>query len=285
MKLSSIRKPLQRILHPLDYPDRQSEKEAKLERRRLKHDKPLALPNFRINISQLSLCHVERQHKQCAFWRLPVELRLYIYELAIGNNVLHLFHFPKCIKHTRSGLDKFTVPTPEQPAFNMANWRGISSTGVPLLLTCHAIYREAVDVLYGSNVFSLNDLNVLVYWNDLPLIPQPRMATIRHLKITWLYYKEPAVYLGLKYAPYDVHTWERFWQIIAHEMPALTSLDVRIEYVGIWEEPKLEQPWIEAMMGVKGIRDVTLQVLESTGSWDAKRVSEVEVAVEKAWKA
>ena len=280
-----IRKPLQRIFNPLNYPDRQAEKEEKWEKLRLKEDRPHALLNTRIDISQTSLApHIGK--KSSPFFRLPLELRLSIYEIAIGKNILHLFHFPKCIKHTRFPSENdFSAPIYQPPAFNKANWRGISTTGLPLLLTCRAIYREAIDVLYGSNVFSLNDINILVFWNDMPLVRRPRMAAIRHLKISWSYYEDPVSFLGLRYAPYDWATWKRFWTIIAENMPALKSLHARIEYVGRWEKPKMEQPWIQPMMTLKGLEssNVTVEMLQRIGSWDAERMRDVEGAVKAAW--
>ena len=290
----SLNRTIERVLHPLDYPGRQEKLEARLEKKKLISDKPKPLPYSRFNISQLwipdqtswsAASKMTQASQHSPFFRLPRELRILIYEMAIGYRVLHLLSLPKCIKHIRLPVNESFVPRNSPSAFNKVDYRQTSCTGLPLLLTCRTVYGEAIDILYSSNTFLITDLNALVYLNDLPLIRRQRMEAIRHLKVEWIHYTDPAPLIGLRYAPYDWATWERFWTIIK-EM-RLRSLDVKLAYFGAGGEttPLTEEKWMQPMLEVRRVKSAAITLLRKEDPNDEPyRWDEAERRIQDAWR-
>ena len=281
-----FKRSLDRVLHPLDYEGRQQAKEAKLEKRYLKESRPAPLSSPRFNITQECL-QVEHCAPNGLLFRLPFELRLQIYELVLGSHLLHLIHLPKRIRHIRfdpKAIGEVKPPQHQPAVYNVAFQRHITTTGLPLLLTCKTAYRESIQVLFSSNIFSLSDLNVLIYWSDLPLVPRQRIKSIRHLSIIWTYYSDPGQAIGCFHEPYNWATWQRFWTIVADEMPSLRTLELKLEYVGRWEEPQEQQAWVKAMMGVKGVKHATLDIARRIGPAEIKRSPAIEQALQTSWE-
>ena len=300
MRIPLITRSWELLLNPVDFRS-QEVKEARLEKKYLKKNKPQPLPYLRIHITQEHIAaHPDEKpppprstasgHSTQALpplLRLPAELRLQIFELVTGGQIIHLLHLPRQIKHIcfpSTSLAETPLPPHQPPQYNVANRRFLSTTGLPLLLTCHSIYYDTIDILYSSNTFSLNDLNVLLFWNDLPLLRRQRLQSIRRLSIQWVYYSDPGQSIGLVYEPYDFATWRRFWQIVAGEMIGLRQIELALEYVGTWQTPKAEQSWVKPTMGVKGMQHVSISLLERRSPWDKERCGEVEKVVEDAWK-
>ena len=89
--------------------------------------------------------------------------------------------------------------------------------------------------------------------------------------------------MGSAAAPYDWRTWSRFWEIVAMQMPGLKTLELRMEYMGRREEVGVDEEWVKAMMGVRRIKEVTVEIVFRTSPWAGDRCEEVEKAVKKAW--
>lgn len=282
------------------------------ETSRVKDPQPNPLPSKRINLTQESLV-AEAHHAQppnsisspqpssleniyppapaplSPLLRLPFELRTYIYELALGGNILNVRHKHGKITHVSlSNPDPATDPPPLfldllcEP-YPIPPWDECSTTGLPLLLTCRAIYRDAIHLLYTCNTFYISDLSVLVRWADMPLLRPQRLAEIRHLSVCWMYYSDPEHFLGFAAAQYDWRTWSRFWDIVARHMVGLKKLELRMEFVGGREAVGVEKEWVKVMLGVRRIKEVTVEIVLRTSSWSGDRCEEVEKTVKDAW--
>jgi hypothetical protein len=99
-------------------------------------------------------------------------------------------------------------------------------------MTCHHIYREAVDLLYSTNTFVLYDFSTMYTFSRM--VPRQRIDTIRYLKIHY----DPNTSIPYPHArteQYDLpFNLDNFWKIVT-EMKGLRSLDVYFEaYDGHW---------------------------------------------------
>ncbi|MCJ1250197.1 hypothetical protein MMC30_007423 [Trapelia coarctata] len=292
--LLKLYNPLANLFDPTSRPRRhdrrtrnqrwQTQRTHSAEKKRVLAQRPQPLPRSRFNISQPSLpTHGPSPPSPPFLSKLPLEIRLRIYEYILGNTRLHLFHpdpatapFPlrylRC--HEPTCLTSSCTPLTACPADTAQNqWRRIiappthpDAMDLALLRTCRQIYAEAVDILYGSNIFHISDLNVLVYLANYRIRPQ-RLRAIRKLELRWNYYCDPAMWRGCVHEPYDWGTWEEVWEIIGARM-ALSGLKVRLAYWGPGEDLSVDARWIAPMLKVRGIRDVEVAVEWRTPPFD-----------------
>ncbi|KAJ7461213.1 hypothetical protein FB451DRAFT_490596 [Mycena latifolia] len=117
---------------------------------------PPPLPEDRIDIGQRPL---EEQLPSCHFLQLPLEVRQFIYELALGGRVISL----KLVEfRSDSGTmpwhyavrSAYYVPSGEE-AGDGPNRRLIPAERIPiaLLAACRQVYLEALPILHGHNTF------------------------------------------------------------------------------------------------------------------------------------
>ena len=203
---------------------------------------------------------VSRGSTSCYFLEhLPLELRLRIYEYALGGQTIHLVHM-----RNDSVQWPFESASPMITSMIGADWDPLKADpweppiiSLALLLTCRRIYNEAADILYSSNFFATDNVRVLMYLAESCLSPQ-RLLAIRHLQvsITWRFLPLLASYngeRGVSNGFYDSSTWRRFWQLIAQDM-RLTGLSVDIDYFGQDENLALDAEWVKPILEIKGIR-------------------------------
>ncbi|KAI4144705.1 MAG: hypothetical protein L6R39_004075 [Caloplaca ligustica] len=115
--------------------------------------------------------------------RLPLEIRLMIWEYAIGGTYFKLEHKPKtrrdpCI-YTRGHIVVRGAIIREQRVEWSKYFNHLS-----LAFTCHQIHHEVFDVLYARNVFALRDPEAVVDRLTYRLLPS-EYRTIRILELTW----------------------------------------------------------------------------------------------------
>ncbi|KAL8729205.1 MAG: hypothetical protein Q9181_005078 [Wetmoreana brouardii] len=187
------------------------------EKEQILRERPTPLPQARIDISQKYLPSLTSAEPTCILLCLPFELRQRIYDFTLGGSNLFLRQSSNRIfiqaALPPSGVDWM----PDGPHFSWNKEASDSDSkswfpGFALLLTCRQVYSEAIDTLYGNNVFYLDNPLTLVYLNDLCLRPQ-RVRAIRHLALQWMYMSEPLHYANTTNEPYDFQTWQRFWNI------------------------------------------------------------------------
>lgn len=196
----------------------------------------------------------------CSFLeRLPFELRLRIYEYALGGQTIHLVH----VKND-SVESSFQASSPLKTSMIGANWDPLKpDTWEPpiiclaLLLTCRQIYSEAADIIYSSNFFATDNIRVMIYLAENYLCPR-RLLAIKHLQvvITWRFLPLLASYTGQRddyNGYYDWATWRRFWHMVANDM-RLTSLSICVDSFGTEEYLSVDAEWVKPILQVKGIR-------------------------------
>ncbi len=276
---------------------RRAREEARYAREKIimLEQRPSPLPPARRKISQSSLA-THFQPLSPLFTKLPPEIRQKIYELVLGGSVVHLVHSKRriTVHHRSEVVEDFDheeqvgsaaiqeIPyldwnsgNNELPTLDLSSQQSLS-----LLRTCHAIYTEAISVLYTSNVFTVSSPLVLIYLHDYILLPQ-RFSEIRHLNLYWTYFTTPGHFCGRIYAPYDKETWTRFWDLVAGM--SLRSLGIRLEYWGSDEGRSMEAGWIQPLLKIKAINRVGLKIEHRVGPWTYMRLSEMERKIQKQW--
>lgn len=198
------------------------------------------------------------------FTKLPLEIRLIIYEYAFGNQVVHLVQVKDKIRHVRcnnttSSLDKNRRCCPSTPA----RWRAddlaaaeaentdtnntdnnnmlyphthpslpahLSNSSTPLLRTCRAIYAEASSILYKTSTFDVDDLATFSAFSLS--ISSEHLRAIKKLSIHWTPIWQPMAGEEHKSSIYS-HThndrlWVLFWTRAA-ELKGLEELTLTVD--------------------------------------------------------
>lgn len=133
--------------------------------------------------------------EQCGFlWRLPLDIRLMIYEMVLGGNYFHvttnesksriLSH--ACKRNTASAEGDhqacFSVSSTERRPSSAPREDCPFATGfLPLLATCRRIYSEAIDILYSANTFEFWENRVALRFLKQTL-PTQRLRSIRRFR-------------------------------------------------------------------------------------------------------
>ena len=284
--------------------NRQYERQIKYatEQQRAVEQRPSGLPTSRSNLSQASFT-THPQPSCPLFTSLPPEIRQRIYTYALGGSIIHLTHVSKRIVCQRLGITDHQINDDDEPPTGSLplqmppniEWEDelnripkpgqFSSLPLSLLQTCHAIYAEAIPVLYNSNTFSMSSPLVLLYLKDYVLLPQ-RLNEIRHLQLVpWVYFHNPELHIKRIYEPFDKETWPRFWDTVA-EMD-LMSLGLWVEYWGIGDsvDSSLTADWVRPLTKVRGVRDVGIQLQLRVGAFDTRRLQGLEEEIEKLWRS
>lgn len=269
----------------------------KAELARVLEQRPPVFPPSNNDLSQYSIS-THPQPDSLFFARLPPELRYRIYAHVLGNSVIYLTHASRRIAHQHYPLPsspshddnddehEITAMDPAPGILWLSDEDRIPysnqfhSLSLSLLRTCHAVYSEALLVLYGSNVFSFSSPLPLVYLYHRFLLPRSHFALIRHLRLHWMYIANPGGMCGCIHAPYDFNTWARFWEVVAGM--ELVSLGTQIEVLGGEEDVKHEATWLRELMQVRGVRKVDVRIYWKT-VWVLIRQPDLEMAVRRRW--
>lgn len=143
--------------------------EQRARKHRLK-ERPEYPPSRKRNFSEILLSSIPDDSPPLL--GLPLELRLVIYKLVVGDHRFELTNVPK------------NVILKERLSMEMVNVRGgftfkhvVDRTKrlhhLSLPLTCRQIYHEVIDLLYGCNTFTFEDPHVLV---DFAMVSMPSRA-------------------------------------------------------------------------------------------------------------
>lgn len=207
--------------------------------------------------------------------RLPPEIRLEIYTYVLGRNLLHLVQGEERISHVRCRASSATDfrRTCRPAAANTARriLPGSTSNGnLALIKTCRQVYIEAMDVLYTTNVFDLDDPRTLLYFSQ-SIRPQ-RLASITKLHV----YCPIGSPLGhghgnsypIQEPPYDEKTWKRFWHVIATQMPRLVDLRVCFGVRFGISELKMDDAWVKPLLEIRGLNrfDFDVEYVDDPGA-------------------
>lgn len=188
--------------------------------------------------------------------RLPLEIRLKIYELVLGGNVFHLertftrvIHQARfsCVSHLRSKFWEFSVLPLGGRWFDGAN--------LALLLSCRQIYTEAVSILYSQNTFHFNDPMALIILVTYCLPPQFVLA-LRSVQITY-YYKEMEATTDFDHERFSVEAWWRMWQLIKE----MHLTDLLLELIFEDTDVNGNEEWRKPMLEVENLKTFNLELL------------------------
>ncbi|EME45174.1 hypothetical protein DOTSEDRAFT_71033 [Dothistroma septosporum NZE10] len=173
--------------------------------------------------------------------KLPYDVRLIIYEMVIGGNVLHLeaqnqkariLH--NVCKHPQDindvGMHQdcsslSTVRPSSAPREDYAHATGL----LPLLVTCRRIYSEAINTLYSANTFEFTQ-NFAAFTFLKFMLPGPRMASLRHFRLHLRVPRHPALNSRA------LRDWQDLWSFFRDEMTGLLSLYLQIQMLQPMEE-------------------------------------------------
>ncbi|KAF2835651.1 hypothetical protein M501DRAFT_997793 [Patellaria atrata CBS 101060] len=216
------------------------------------------LPIRRKNVRQPAIVQTTLDQLQSPLFNtLPAEIRVLIYQYAIGNQTLHITHLNKRLGHivcmNTSSQKQFGVrrhfcwgyETESKEFINgdpelFSNTMGEgfttpSSTGslLSLLKSCRRVYSEAISILYTRNIFAVKHIRTVIDLNHTILTS--RLHQIRTLDLRWTT-QAPwhAENIDNRTTVYDKRTWEHVWSIIAR-MDGLRNLKVEIGGPGLLE--------------------------------------------------
>lgn len=181
------------------------------------------------------------QSQSAFLTKLPYDVRLMIYEMVIGGNVLHLeaqnqkariLH--NICKHpdeiNNVGMHQHcsnlsTVSPSAAPREDYPHATGL----LPLLVTCRRVYSEAIDTLYNANTFQFTQ-NFAAFTFLKFMLPEQRMASFRHFRLHLRVPRHPALNNRA------LRDWQDLWAFFRDEMTGLLSLYLQIQMLQPMEE-------------------------------------------------
>lgn len=233
---------------------------------------------------------------QSPLFQLPEEIRLQIWFEFLGGRLLHIARAPKnllaveyveewdpeldtgwhwCWGNTHDPLTLGKTPGfycgPKSPhSSKLANL-------LPLLQTCRMIYREAIPVLYQSNIFDINHVDTPLYLQR-SVLPK-HLNRIRNLHFTWDF-KD-----NIEWAddvPYDLGTWRESCNAIA-SLVGLQSLTMHLtgetDHIPGLGGKDYWAPWLDELVRIKPAMEFRVFL-----RWPEKDCAEVEKECEYPFK-
>ena len=168
--------------------------------------------------------------------RLPVEVRLLVFEHVLGGNILQ-------IKRSSSGVSGICFREAEiGPSL-----RNQPYTPLPLFLTCRQFYKEAASVLYKSNFFYVVTFEDLI-WLSNTISPQ-RLRDIKRLKI------------GI---PKPWSLWGQFCRILCKKME-LRELKLRFAVPS--SALTMRSNWVKPLIQLRGLSKFDMEFVDSATSF------------------
>jgi hypothetical protein len=158
------------------------------------------------------------------FGRLPIELRLMIYRhLLTSQPAVFLERAPREFSSYFRGKKIRTALF------------GNITKNFAILRTSRDIYNECIPVVYSGNLFSINNLVVLVHLSEC--VRPEDLAAIRHLRLDCQIHPQDPRY-NMK------GTWDQLWDIVATKMH-LSSFHLNLVHLGGSTSNRLdvESPW------------------------------------------
>jgi hypothetical protein len=264
-----------------NYEQTQEERKKKAPQR-LPEQRPRALTStcvLQVEKSTLQGTQTQtcNQSQSLLFARLAREVRQLIWSEVLGGHLLHIARYPKRLLHGRllaiecseyeNRGPEHELETSRHGCWGLANRRReLGSTPgfyylpisqhpakpaslLPLLQTCRRIYLETISMPYTGNIFDVNHIDTLMYFQQ-SVLPQ-RLTQIRVLNLSWNFKLLPATSLP----PYDLDTWREACDVLAASFAGLSQLTVHLTGGGaLWPGTRYKDRWgpiIEALMPIK----------------------------------
>ncbi|KAL8705224.1 MAG: hypothetical protein Q9201_001640 [Fulgogasparrea decipioides] len=199
---------------------------------------------------------------------LPFEIRLMIYEYAMGGNRFELVNHRVLLekwlynKTVDAGVKGVKPVDWNEPQHNLR------PHSLSLALSCHQVYDEVIDLPYSCNTFVVKAPRAFINFATYSLQPQ-RLRAIRSLELTCHLESCYTVYplMGVRkvhnepYDPCDAGTWDECWMVIATRLQ-LSSLKVRFAVPlqdDILRDDLMEADgWIQPLLSVQNVRKLEL---------------------------
>lgn len=167
------------------------------------------------------------QRESLFFSRLPLDVRLMIYEMILGGMVFHLdaqnMHnrilLNICRQPERINDANHQCHAPSSPRPSSAP-RGdyMQATGLlPLLVTCRRVYSEAIETLYSSNTFEFSRNAAAMRFLKV-MVPPQRLHSIRHFRWYFRIPHHPCLNFRSR------RDWNDLFDFFMREMTGLQSL-------------------------------------------------------------
>lgn len=171
----------------------------------------------------------------CGFLsRLPYDIRIMIYEMVLGGNVLHL-----SAQSPKSRIIHYTCNRPEEVDHEGANHTCSDSaagrpssaareerpkaTGLlPLLVCCRQIYSEAINTLYSANTFAFTQ-NFAAFTFLKIMVPPQRIPAIRRFRLHMRIPRHPSLNSRA------TRDWQDLWAFFDNDMTGLQSLYLELQ--------------------------------------------------------
>lgn len=196
------------------------------------------VPYIRINITQTTIPEV--RSTSMLLTSIPLEIRQQIFHHVLGGRNLHLVRVPGSVMCSPKRRIPWKSEHPLPEHFPTA----FDTLDLALLRTCRQIYIEAISIVYGSNVFNLEDPAVLMFLYEHQWL-RSRLMAIKHVEMQWLW----------NHTHFFEDQWERFWRLIS--TMTLRSLKLCCLPRGLL----LGDNWwrVRPMLAVHGIRHVEIE--------------------------
>lgn len=191
--------------------------------------------------------------------RLPIEVRLFIYEYVFGSLGSHT-----------ADCYFFELPLSQRTLFPSPYLWASPHTfedrdnEVALLRTCRQVHQEAIDTFLNGSFFYVYfrgprsprvDPNI-----KLRVYRSPELCLIGHLDIHWNYY-------DTDYPPVstcsdtknDIGKWEQLWAAVAAHM-RLTHLGLNLVYFGPEDQMHAQASWLTPVRHIRRIKNVKIEI-------------------------
>jgi hypothetical protein len=230
--------------------------------------------------------------------RLPMEIRLMIYNYVVGDGAVHLVHIENRIRHVRC---EERYPSLQRHRHSccpetVARWRGVngwagrghrdhllyphthtqlpenlSDSSLSLIRTCRQIYAEAIDIPYSSLVFDVDDLHTWIYFcrNICP----ERLATIKRLTVQYSIFWDPMTgsepWSSVYSHSHNDTIWEEFWHLLASpkQLKSLVDLRLVLNYADLptsteamVKKLSLDSGWVATILKIRNLQFFDLQI-------------------------
>jgi hypothetical protein len=165
--------------------------------------------------------------------RLPLDVRMIIYDLILGGSTIHvsagnnhsrIYHFICQVpdRITQSQIHGQCHQLSVQRPPSNPREQNLQATGLlPLLVTCRQVYSEAIHTLYSSNAFEFTQIHTAFRFLTR-MIPQPRLPAIRHFVLKMAIPRHPHLNGRTK------RDWNDLFKLFSSEMLGLQSLHLTL---------------------------------------------------------
>lgn len=217
--------------------------------------------------------------------RLPPEIRQEIYKYVVGGNLIHILRKGKHLAHVRCTYDNLTDfergcrPYAACTVYDEIGAIASTSNGnVALLRTCRAVYAEAVEILYATNIFDFDHQDLFLLFAR-GVAPQ-RLGLVRRMHLSCR-----GIFLGLPFKfehGAGLSGWDSMWAVVAQAMPGLRHLRMRVTGEQGLAYPDEDRWWVKSICQVRGLRSFHLEFRAPSNCWvvDRGEVFEKEKSLE-----